>query len=221
VPLLLSEKFLKEVNLLHKDTQSGAAQIADKSLVIMQKECILAGDGLNLKILKKATQLLLDTHPMASLENALFPICVQLKQNIKNREIMNDNFPQLINSVFKSHRDQLKIFEERTIETLYNHIKTKKSILTFSYSDTIISTMNKLSENGYCDKEIYILESRPLKEGEKTAILLSEIGFSKIHLGIDFAVKKFVDKSDLALLGADTIYPDGRILNKIGSINLI
>jgi translation initiation factor 2B subunit (eIF-2B alpha/beta/delta family) len=33
-------------------------------------------------------------------------------------------------------------------------------------------------------------------------------------------VKKFVDKSDLALLGADTIYPDGRILNKIGSATI-
>ena len=217
---MVSKEFLKEIDLLHKDTRSGAARIADKGLSILQKECIKAGDGFNLEYLWKAIQLLLNTHPMASLENALIPIYVQLEQIIKNREIVNINILKLLNTRFDVHREQMKILEEKTIETLYNYLREKESILTFSHSSTISSAIMNLSKNGYCDKEIYVLESRPLKEGEKTAMLFSKLGFNKIHLGIDFAVKEFVDKVDLALLGADTIYPDGTILNKIGSATI-
>ena len=218
--LLVSKEFLKEINLLHKDTRSGAAIIASKSLSILQKECKKAGEGFNLEILRKAIQLLLKTHPMASLENALIPIYVQFEQVIKNREIVNKNIYKLLNTIFDAHREQMKVLEEKTIETLYKYLREKESILTFSHSSTISSAIMNLSKNGYCDKEIYVLESRPLKEGEKTAMLLSKLGFNKIHLGIDFAVKEFVDKVDLALLGADTIYPDGTILNKIGSATI-
>ncbi len=218
--LLVSKEFLKEIDHLHKDTRSGAAKIASKGLSILQKECIKAGDGFNLEIIRNALQLLLNTHPMASLENALIPIYVQLEQIIKNREIVNKDTLKLLNTIFNAHREQMKILEEKTVETLSNYLREKESILTFSHSSTISSALINLSKNGYCDKEIYVLESRPLKEGEKTAMLLSKLGFNKIHLGIDFAVKEFVDKVDLVLFGADTIYPDGKILNKIGSATI-
>lgn len=218
--LLVSKEFLKEIDLLHKDTRSGAARIADKGLSILQKESIKTGDGFNLESLRKSIQLILNSHPMASLENALIPIYVQLEKKFKNRKITDAEDNKLLNTIFDAHREKMKILEEKTIETLYNYLREKESILTFSHSSTISSAIMNLSKNGYCDKEIYVLESRPLKEGEKTAMQFSKLGFSKIHLGIDFAVKEFVDKADLALLGADTIYPDGTILNKIGSATI-
>ncbi len=218
--IVLSQEFINEVNLLHNDTESGAAAIADKSLSILQKECKLIGSELNQFELQKAVQLLLDTHPMASIENALYPIFVKLVRYIKSANFESRNYIKIIENIFTTHRTHTTKLENNTIETLFTFLKDKKSILTFSHSSTINTAFMKLAKNGYSDKEIYILESRPLREGERTALLFSNLEFKHIHLGVDFAVKEFTKNADLALFGADTIFPDGRIINKIGSATI-
>jgi translation initiation factor 2B subunit (eIF-2B alpha/beta/delta family) len=211
---------MNEVDLLHNDTESGAAAIADKSLSVLQKECVLIGRELNQFTLQRAVQLLLDTHPMASIENALYPIFVILARSIKSTDFESKDPIKIIENIFSTHRKFIKKQEKNTIETLFTLLKDRKSILTFSHSSTVNTAFIKLAKNGYCDKEIYILESRPLQEGERTALLFSKEGFKHIHLGIDFAVKEFVKKAELALFGADTIFPDGWIVNKIGSATI-
>jgi len=59
-----------------------------------------------------------------------------------------------------------------------------------------------------------------LKEGEKSARILANAGFKNVHLGIDFAVNEFSQYAEAAVLGADMIHMDGRILNKIGSTTI-
>ncbi|MFX0123612.1 MAG: hypothetical protein ACFFAE_08205 [Candidatus Hodarchaeota archaeon] len=217
---MLSRLFLKEVELIHNNTQSGAAEIAEKCLNSLKNECLRLNTKLDRLKLKTAIQLLLDTHPMATIENALLPVFLRLIHLIEPDGIQNRDPETAIEIIFATRREQMRISESNTIEKLTEVLQEKKSILTFSYSSTITNALLKLTNEGFCDIELFILESRPLKEGERTALLLAKSGFKKVHLGIDFAINEFSKHAEVVVLGADTIYPSGQVLNKIGSATI-
>ncbi|MBA7530358.1 Methylthioribose-1-phosphate isomerase [subsurface metagenome] len=91
----------------------------------------------------------------------------------------------------------------------------KLNIMLISYSTTIIK---HLKENIKNDFTFYVLESRPLLEGRRTAEILSS-NF-ETHLIADSAMGKFIKKVDIVLLGIDSVLRDGSIVNKIGSYPL-
>ncbi|UCG02057.1 MAG: hypothetical protein JSW11_20990 [Candidatus Heimdallarchaeota archaeon] len=217
---MLSKFFLKEVETIHNDTQSGAAEIAEKCLNTLKNECLRSSKRLDRIQLTKAIQLLLDTHPMATIENALIPVFLRLIQLIEPDGIQNGDPETTIELLFATRREQMRIGESNTIEKLTKTLQEKHSILTFSHSSTVTKALLKLAKDGYCDKDIFVLESRPLKEGEQTAFLLANLGFKKVHLGIDFAINEFSKQAEMVVLGADTIYPSGQVLNKIGSATI-
>ncbi|MFX1428046.1 MAG: hypothetical protein ACFFBE_16455, partial [Promethearchaeota archaeon] len=78
--------------------------------------------------------------------------------------------------------------------------------------------LNVLEKNKDFDLEIFVLESRPLLEGRKTAKILSK--YFNTTLIIDAAMGKFLEQTDLVLIGIDSILRDGSIINKIGSYPL-
>ncbi len=217
---MLSKTFLKEVEFVHNDKQSGAAKISEATLLILKRECLKLGKDLNRSILKTAIQLLLDTHPMATIENALLPIYLRLTQLIKSGGLQKEDSKAAIELIFATRREQMRISEKNTIETLTNALQDKSTILTFSHSSTVNTALLHLAGEGYRDKEIFVLESRPLKEGERTALSLANAGFKKIHLGIDFAVNEYSEQAEVAVLGADMIHSNGQVLNKIGSATI-
>ncbi len=214
--IMLSRKFRKEVEIIHNDTQSGAAKIAEDCLNTLKQECLRIGITLERPLLKTAIQMLLDTHPMATIENALLPIYIRMNQIIQTGGLQNGEPRATIEMIFNTHREKMRIGEKNTIRSLFTVLKKKTSILTLSYSSTVIKALLQLSREGYRDKELFILESRPLKEGERTAQTLAMSGF-KTHLGIDLAVAEFANKAQIAVLGADMIHQNGLILNKMGS----
>jgi translation initiation factor 2B subunit (eIF-2B alpha/beta/delta family) len=87
--------------------------------------------------------------------------------------------------------------------------------MLISFSSTIF---NLLKKNKDFELELFVLESRPLLEGRKTAIFLSQ--YFKTTLVIDAAMGKFLEQTDLVLIGIDSILRDGSIINKIGSYPL-
>ncbi len=216
---MLSKSFLKEVETIHKDTNSGAAKIAEKCLTALKRECLRFENLRDKQILKTAIKLLLDTHPMATIESALFPVYSRLTRLTTPSNFEDEDPKAVIELIFATRLEQMRIGEKNTINTLVNTIKDKKSLLTFSHSSTVITALLQLAGEGYMDKEIYVLESRPLKEGERTAYSLANAGFKKTHLGIDFAVNEFSEKAEIAVLGADMIH-NGLVLNKIGSATI-
>jgi len=91
----------------------------------------------------------------------------------------------------------------------------KLNVMLISYSTTIIE---HLKENTKNDFTFYVLESRPLLEGRRTAEILAS-NF-ETHLITDSAMGKFIKKVDIVLLGIDSVLRDGSIVNKIGSYPL-
>ncbi len=88
-------------------------------------------------------------------------------------------------------------------------------VMLISYSTTIIKHLKDNTKN---DFTFYVLESRPLLEGRRTAEILSS-NF-ETHLITDSAMGKFIKKVDIVLLGIDSVLRDGSIVNKIGSYPL-
>ena len=133
----------------------------------------------------------------------------------------------------KSHRIRKKIDYLDLIDVIYERIMFKEkitstnlmkimmnaqSIMTISYSTTILDAFKQLATNTI-DKRVYVLESRPKREGIVLAKRLAELGF-KVRLIADAAAGYYAKDADMIVIGADTILPDGSILNKIGSFQL-
>ncbi len=217
---MLSKIFMKSVETINNDTQNGATQIAEDSLRALKRECLRIGTQLDESILKTAIQLLLDTHPMATIENALLPIYIRLVDLIDSEGLKSGNAKASIEMIFATRKEQMRVGEINTINRLVEELREKKSILTFSHSSTVIKALLQLAKDGFNDKEIYVLESRPLKEGERTAHSLANAGYRKTHLGIDFSINEFSELAETAVIGADMVHFDGHILNKIGSATI-
>ena len=149
---MLSKSFLKDVELIRNDTHSGAAKIAEDCLIALKQECLSATDKLGQSFLKTAIQLLLDTHPMATIENALLPIYIRLVQLIDGKHLQMGDPNLTIEMVFAARREQLRIGEKDTQDNLTDVLKKYDSILTFSHSSTVTKALLKLANEGFTRK---------------------------------------------------------------------
>ena len=89
-------------------------------------------------------------------------------------------------------------------------------IVTLSYSSSVLQGLTAASDQV---KVLHVLESKPGAEGRKTRHVASEnVGESVLHLDAD--IQKAVDAADMGLIGADTVFADGSVLNKVLSAKL-
>ena len=197
---------------LREDNISGANEIIDKALEIIKFQLSLTGD-LQKDITKEMMHLLrqiVNARPsMAPLINMVGYIIHDLERI--NKKLIEERLIQFL--VEREKRKELlelyfhSFLEEKKKESL--------KIMLISYSSTIISLLLKIKEFNF---EIYVLESRPLLEGQRVAEILSP--YFKTHLIIDAAIGTFIDEIDLILVGVDSILVDGSIVNKIGTYTL-
>ena len=89
----------------------------------------------------------------------------------------------------------------------------KPTVLTLSWSGVVAEALVGLRGFGV---EVVVAESRPLNEGADLARHLTEHGLS-VTLITDAQLALFAGRVDMALCGADTLFADGAILNKIGT----
>jgi translation initiation factor 2B subunit (eIF-2B alpha/beta/delta family) len=101
----------------------------------------------------------------------------------------------------------------KVVENSVEYIGSDKTIITHSLSSTVLAVFEKLKDR---NTRVIVTESRPLNEGNILARKLSEWGIST-QLITDAQLGLFVAKADLALLGADSLLPDGSLVNKSGS----
>lgn len=91
-------------------------------------------------------------------------------------------------------------------------VKPHQTIITLSSSSTLNATFARLPQS----VRFIVAESRPLNEGVKVAQHLLEHGFD-VTLITEAQLGLFVQKADLALIGADAVLADGSVVNKAGS----
>lgn len=122
-----------------------------------------------------------------------------------------DRILKLVDRIQFDH-DQLS---REILKHLLPFVKKRSRIVTLSKSETVIDILLEMHKLGLVEC-VFAAESRPAYEGRLTAMQLSSNGV-KCVLGVDASIDKFVEKSDLAIIGADTIFSDYSVVNKVGS----
>ncbi|GEM_PF-1641609 len=144
---------------------------------------------------------------------------------IKNRRAMTSLINlanQVLTSIKKGedHRWASKRFKGRLKRAKDKVVKEAKGVIekdsishiaTLSYSSTVVETLKAADE-------VTVFESRPKREGRKTAETISK--YTIVHYWIDAAVVKGLDGADAVMVGADTVTED-LFINKIGTYPLV
>ena len=88
-----------------------------------------------------------------------------------------------------------------------------KTLLTHSFSSTVLSTFESLRNRGV---SAIVTESRPLNEGHAAAQRLSQLSIP-VMLITEAQIGLAIRDADAVLVGADGILADGSIVNKVGT----
>jgi ribose 1,5-bisphosphate isomerase len=89
-------------------------------------------------------------------------------------------------------------------------------ILTHSHSATVLAVLERLARRG---APVVVTDSNPLGEGRTTARLLADRGLP-VSLIADAQAGAFVSQVAAVLVGADTVFADGAVVNKVGTLAL-
>lgn len=97
--------------------------------------------------------------------------------------------------------------------TAAEFIGAGRTVMTHSLSSTVLEVFRRLKDAAV---RAIVTESRPLCEGRELAARLSEWAIPTTFI-TDAEVGLFVERADLALVGADTVLADGSVVNKAGT----
>ena len=209
--MTLSNPIKLEIEKLRNDNLSGASELSTRAVEIIKSLLKEINSDMNLEsLLRELFSQVINARPsMAPLINTIG----YLYDNL--HEYTVDSINSVIEN-FDAHKKRIKDRLERNFNAFIHELNySKPRIMLISYSSTIVNLLNN-QEN--IDFKFYILESRPLNEGQKTAEILGDK--FETHLIIDAATGKFMDDIDIILIGIDSILKNGNIINKIGTYPL-
>ena len=206
VIFLPTEEFKLDVSHLRQDTINGAVFITIETITAMKNE--LARNQNFSDEFEEIIRELKTVHPeMASISNAL----TNLEMKIAGNKLVQEDIAAHIEKELKIILNR----ENKVIENLAKELKKYKKIMTISYSSTVFQAIDLLKPKE--DVEIiYVMESRPQDEGEAMAHALAERGYNA-KIIIDAAAGFFVKDVEVIVMGADTVFLDKSIINKVGS----
>ena len=111
--------------------------------------------------------------------------------------------------------DEFYASRKHTAEVGSKRILHGFTVLTHCHSSAVTMTLRKAAENGI-DFNVICTETRPRYQGRITAQELIETGIDTTMI-VDSAVRTFVKRADIVMLGSDAITSEGNVINKIGS----
>ncbi|MBD3189433.1 MAG: hypothetical protein GF308_02265 [Candidatus Heimdallarchaeota archaeon] len=206
-----TEKFLEDLTKLQEDSIHGAVYLTLEALKILKEE--VERSSIFSKELKAIINEIKQTHEeMASISNVMNNILAQIN---KEEEISQEKMIEII----EKEIHVVKHREKKTVENLAKKLRKYQTIMTISASGTILEAFKEIPQKLRQKIEIYILESRPMFEGRQQAKKLVQEGFN-VYLIVDAAMGFYLGNVEMIIVGADTIFPDGAAVNKIGSLPL-
>lgn len=94
-------------------------------------------------------------------------------------------------------------------------IPNKSIVMIHCHSSTVMAILKEALDEGK-KFEVICTETRPMLQGHTSAKELSEYGLS-VTLVVDSAMRVFMKKADMLLVGADAVCSNGAVVNKIGT----
>lgn len=209
---MISKTILNMIHDLKTDKTSGASELIEIALEILEAYLHTIKDP-NMDIKEDIFEL---SKELFNVRPSMAPIINTMGYFIHDLEFFSKQTLLEKFTTFPTERLRIDNALTSSFHSFLDRFEGKKlNVMLISYSTTIIK---HLKENTKNDFTFYVLESRPLLEGRRTAEKLAS-NF-ETHLIADSAMGKFIKKVDIVLLGIDSILRDGSILNKIGSYPL-
>lgn len=206
----------EQIEKIRLDNTSGSAELAKQAadiLLFLVDNVSVTSPSKLIDLIQYTANKLIKAQPiMASIFNLTNTIILEnigLKNNEEIKQNVHNSCQQFIQHLSLS----TKIISELTVKI----IKDETTIITHSYSSTLLNTLLFVKEVG---KNINIIctESRPMNEGVQLAKQLGKKGI-KVKLMVDAGIYSILPDSDLILVGADAVSSSG-LVNKIGTHGL-
>lgn len=182
------------------DMEHGAASLSIRGLEVLRDTAGVhtVTEGTREDLVETAEEILDARQAMAVVQNRV------------NRVMATANTPEQIERAATEAIETALTAEaaaaERTAAVL------PERVVTLSWSGTVIEALRTAAP------AVVVAESRPACEGTKTAERLADSGL-EVTVCTDAAVAHLLaeDRGDAVVVGADTILPDGRVVNKTGT----
>lgn len=126
---------------------------------------------------------------------------------IKDRSFLVDYINNYENNISKGN----DLISEYASQVITNG----SVILTHCHSNLVEQAFKKAYDRGI-DFEVYCTETRPRFQGRLTAKALCDYGIKTTQI-VDSAVSGYLKKIDIFMTGADVVFQDGSIMNKVGT----
>lgn len=204
-----TEWFESAIMNLKADNISGSEEIVRKAIQIIKQQISYNPEeyaSMN-DLIIMLREIIKIKKEMAALRNVLIYFIDFFQLGVRVEDIADRVLEKLDNQ------------RESLSDKLVPIISKRKTIMTYSRSSTFVYSLFKLLDYKKREElpELIIFESRPALEGKKLALEASKAGFKVNYLvdaAMGLAMKTF--KPDIVLIGADAIFPNGNVANKIG-----
>ncbi|MCK5652535.1 MAG: S-methyl-5-thioribose-1-phosphate isomerase [Gemmatimonadetes bacterium] len=135
--------------------------------------------------------------------------------SLKQRSWTPSEFPDLVQGISDEFVEAFREARRKITEVGKKRIIGGSRVLTHCHSSAVSEILRTAREDGV-NFELFITETRPRYQGRITAREMAEAGVKATML-VDSAVRTFLKRVDLVLVGSDAITSEGNVINKIGT----
>jgi eIF-2B alpha/beta/delta-like uncharacterized protein len=214
--LILPDNIKNKIKKIKSDNISGSIELstdAAEVLIFLVENYDIDSSLELINLINKTAYELIKAQPsMASIFN-LGNIITLSTSNLRDIDKIKEN----LNKICQKFIENLKLSMKQISKTALKLLDDDITIITHSYSSTLLNTLVYAKKFGFNIK-IICTESRPMNEGVKLASLLGKKGL-EVKLVVDSCIYSFLQESDMIFVGADSISLNG-IINKIGTCGL-
>lgn len=210
------EKICSEIKALKIQGARRIAQAALEAMALQARESDAKGMGEFRSDLLVAADALAGARPTEPmLQNSIRFLFAELERR-KPKDV-----GEARKAIAEEEKILLKKFEEnaeKIAEFGAKEIPEDSTILIHCHSHTLMGILRRTQEMGKNPK-VVCTETRPLYQGRISAKELAEAGVD-VTLVVDSAVKTAMYKTDVVLVGADSITSTGDLINKVGTAGI-
>ena len=216
----LVEKLKKNINynikLIEKDFVSGSTTIAINSIRLLEHACNYYPYAINFRQLELIGEKLISLKPnMSALKNLIHFTLYQIR-NIN----LNDNKSQIFQIIFERIYAASNFCLNEAIYTFYPNETETITLLTCSYSALVHNIFLDIKRRRF-KFSINLIESicNKISYGNQFANYLEKNEIKSTIYGDDDLLNA-INNSNIILIGADSFYKNGDVLNGYPSLNL-
>lgn len=212
----LRELVEEQIAQIAADREHGARWLAHACARVMELACRLPPDAQTLAAIHDVARRLASTRPsMAATMNTVARIWYA------GRPKSSDDSAATRFRGMQTEARRLQKYWSAVSDDLIRYAAPflDGMLYTLSRSGTVEATLLALAHAASESPRIVVSESRPGEEGVGLADALVAAGW-RVTLVADAAVGLFLSRVDAAVIGADSVRPDGDIVNKVGSYPL-